>query len=69
MARERVAYRETYRKGALVLNAESLPVLRHQATDGSRFRAIECEVIAAGEIERDGERIEFQDLRVYVERE
>jgi hypothetical protein len=68
MSRERVLYRETYRKGAVRLNAASLPVLRHQSTDGRTFKAVACELLAAGQVERaDGQTVEYQDLRVYVE--
>ena len=67
MKRERQIYRETYYKGALRLNAASLPVLKHQTADGTKFVAVECEVLAAGKVERaDGQVLEYQDLRVYV---
>lgn len=70
MTRERQLYREAYRRGALRLNESSLPVLKHETADGRRFKAIACEITAAGVVERpDGSRVEYQDMRVYLETE
>lgn len=66
--RERQIYRETYAKGAAKLNTASLPILKHQMEGGRVFKAVECEVLAAGVIERNGQQIEYQDLRVYMEK-
>lgn len=70
MKRERIVYREAYKRGAIKLSAQYLPLLKHHAATGAYFKAVECEVLAAGKIERaDGQMVEFQDLRVYVELE
>ena len=66
--KERQIYRETYRRGALKLNKASLPELRHVADGGTPFKAVECEILAAGKVERpDGTLLEYQDIRVYLE--
>jgi hypothetical protein len=67
MSRERTIYRETYRKGAVKLNADVLPILQHKTKDGGSFRATACEVIAAGMVLVEGKEVEYQDLRVYIE--
>lgn len=67
MSRERQLYRETYRKGAVRLRAECLPVLKHEAENGRVFKAVECEVLAAGQVQRGDQVLEYQDIRVYVE--
>ena len=67
MSRERTLYRETYRKGAVRLNSDSLPILQRKAERGGLFRAVDCELLAAGAVVRDGKEVEYQDLRVYVE--
>jgi hypothetical protein len=66
MARDRKVYHETY--NGMSLKAKSdLPTLRHIATDSQKkFTVIGCDIRAAGIIERDGERLEYQDLRVYL---
>lgn len=68
MARDRTIYRETY--DPIKFDAEHLPVLKHTGEEkGSKFVAVGCELRAAGIIERAGKRMEYQDLRVYVELE
>lgn len=65
--KQRSIYRETYRKGAIVLRDEFLPVLRHTAENGKPFQAIGCEVMAAGVVQAaDGTHVEYQDLRVLL---
>jgi hypothetical protein len=65
MSRSKTLYRE-YRSGTLTLRPDFLPILRHCAQGGGPFEAEACEVLAAGVIERDGEQVEYQDLRVYL---
>lgn len=63
----RIIYQENYVRGALPLkNPEALPILQHTYVDGKKFEADACEVMAAGIMEIDGKRIEFQDLRVFL---
>lgn len=66
MPRDKVIYRETYEP--MALNEKFLPVLKHTGPDAeTKFVAIGCEIRAAGIIERGGKRMEYQDMRVYVE--
>jgi hypothetical protein len=65
--KRRNLYRETYKAGALTLNADSLPVLKHLGENGKKFEAIGCEVLAAGVVEINNIKLEYQDLRVYVD--
>jgi len=67
MSRERTIYRETYRKGAVKMSADLLPILQHKAANGGSFRATACEVIAAGMVLVEGKEVSYQDLRVYIE--
>jgi hypothetical protein len=67
MSRDRTIYRETYRKGAVKLNQDVLPILQHKTQEGGSFRATACEVIAAGMVLIEGKEVEYQDLRVYFE--
>jgi hypothetical protein len=65
---ERTLYRETYANGGMKLHKDALPELRHRSEGGKLFRARECEIMAAGKIERaDGTILEYHDLRVYLE--
>lgn len=61
---ERTIYRETYRKG-LKLNDDVLPILQHMSDKGEHLRATECHLLAAGMISRDGQELEYADLRVF----
>lgn len=42
---------------------DSLPILKHLS---SRFIVKETYLIEAGLVEKDGERLEYQDIRVYM---
>jgi hypothetical protein len=65
---ERILYRETYARGVMKLHKDTLPELRHRSKAGKLFHARECEILAAGKIERaDGTILEYHDLRVYLE--
>lgn len=66
----RMIYREVYKRGVAKLLPQCLPLLKHQAATGAYFKAVGCEVLAAGKLQRsDGQIVEYQDLRVYVELE
>jgi hypothetical protein len=54
---------ETYRKGAMMVRAGKLPTLYH--TNG--FRVVSCEIQKAGAVEREGQRLEYQILKVFLE--
>lgn len=60
-------YRETYKRGAVKLKSGCLPVLQHEDDAGKKYTAIGCELMAAGVVDIDGIRLEYQDLRVYVD--
>lgn len=62
-AKQKVTYQQKYRKGSMVVKQDCLPRLRHL---GNQFIVKSCEVVSAGVIEVDGQRMEFQDLRVIV---
>lgn len=55
---------ETYRKGAAMIQSGKLPTLYH-ITDG--FRVLSCEIQKAGVVDRDGQRLEYQVLKVFLE--
>lgn len=56
-------YIEKYRKPYPTILPHKLPNINHLA---GNFIAISCELRAAGVVEVDGERLEFQDLRLIV---
>jgi hypothetical protein len=62
--RDRLLREETYRKGAKMLRSGSLPTLYHITAD---FRVLSCEIQQAGAVERDGQRLEYQVLKVFLE--
>lgn len=66
-SKERLIYRETYKKGAFKLNKDALPVLKHLDQAGEAFVASECYVLATGVVERDGVQIAYHEFRVYLE--
>ena len=63
MARDKIVYREVYKKGALMFKRDVFPILKHQ-TNG--FTLCDVEVMALGAIERNGEQLEYQDVRLYL---
>lgn len=62
--RETVVYAEKYRRGAMRIRAEHLPVLHHTS-----WPVDSVELLEAGVVEREGKRLEFQVLRVYLNTE
>lgn len=60
--RERTILRQTYVKGTL-LRQDVLPKCPHVLKP---FKVIECHLLAAGIVERAGERLEFQEIRIYL---
>jgi hypothetical protein len=55
---------ETYRKGSLMIRPGKLPTLYHLSPD---FRVLSCEIQKAGAVTRDGQRLEYQVLKVFLE--
>lgn len=59
--KETQVYVEKYRKGNGKLRDDKLPSCVH--TNG--VQPVEAHLLAAGVVERDGVRLEFQDMRLY----
>lgn len=59
--REKLIYRETYKKGAYDVRKECLPITKHTNLYQPRRMVIN----AAGVVEIDGVKFEFQDVRLY----
>lgn len=55
---------ETYRKGAMMIRDGKLPTLYHLTP---KFRVLSCEIQRAGAVDRDGQRLEYQVLKVFLE--
>ncbi len=62
--KDKLLREETYRKGAMVLRPGKLPSLYHI---NPSFRVLSCEIQKAGAVERDGQRLEYQVLKVFLE--
>lgn len=62
--RERQVYRETYRRQETsITHPARLPVLKDIPAN---FTVIEMQTLAAGVVERGLERLEYQDIRIYL---
>lgn len=62
--REKQLYRETYIREMTIMKPDAVPVLRHLSVN---WPVVEAQLLASGVVERDGgERLEYQDIRVYV---
>jgi len=61
--KERITFEAKYKKGAVMLDRDSLPRLRHIP---SSYLVKETQILAAGELILNGEHREFQDIRVYL---
>lgn len=61
--KEKIVYEEGYKKGAAVMNKDSLPILNH-LNDG--FEVEEAHLLKAGLVERNGKEQEFQVIKVYL---
>jgi hypothetical protein len=59
-------YIEHYKAHALVFPGNKIPEFRHLAAG---FAPESMELRAAGRVTRDGEELEFQDIRVYLREE
>ena len=62
MSRAKITYHEKYKKGALMLREDCFPILKHLGG----FLPRSVEIMGAGAIEQDGERLEFQDIRIVM---
>ena len=60
--KERQIYRETYGKGQVTFKAGCEPKFVHNAPN---TKTVECYLLAAGQVERGEEVLEYQDIRVY----
>lgn len=54
----------TYRRGAAMIRSGKLPTLYHTAPE---FRVLSCEIQKAGIVEREGQRLEYQVLKIFLE--
>ncbi len=63
MKKEKILYQEKYHPHKMNVLADKLPVLKHLAPG---FTVSRCEIRSAGQVEVNGQKIEFQDLRVYL---
>ena len=61
--KERQLYRETYDRKRTKLRSDCVPILKHLIPP---MLVVEAQLIASGVVERDGERLEYQEIRVYV---
>lgn len=61
MPRDKVLFKQTFRKGYNVLRPEAHPVLKHS----NGMQPVEVNLLCAGRIERVGVVQEFQDIRLY----
>ena len=62
--REKQIYRETYVRESAIFAPDRVPVLRHLSVE---MPVVEAQLLASGVVERaNGERLEYQDIRVYV---
>jgi hypothetical protein len=64
MKREKILFKQTYKKGTTV-KREALPITRHTHT----YQPVEMHLLTAGIIDRGGEKLEFQDIRLYFPRD
>jgi hypothetical protein len=62
--KEKILYQEKYKKGAMRVRRDLLPVTLPYMTKGTVVKDIE--IRSAGKCELDGEALEFQDVRVYT---
>lgn len=62
--RDKLLLEETYRKGAATVRADKLPTLYHL---NPGFCVVSCEIQKAGAVERNGQRLEFQVLKVFLQ--
>ena len=62
--KEKILYQEKYKNGAMRVRRELLPDTLPYMAKGAVITDIE--IRAAGKCERDGEILEFQDVRVYT---
>lgn len=60
--KEKVTYKETYKKGYCKFVAASIPKFVHLSFG---CKPVDCYLMAAGCVTRGEEQLEFQDIRVY----
>lgn len=61
MARSKITFKQTYRKGTMV-RKDCLPITKHTNT----YQPRRMDILAAGRlITEDGTEMEFQDVRLY----
>jgi hypothetical protein len=64
MARDKLLYKESYKKGAMALNKSFFPELKH--TNNSKI--VDVEITEAGKIERNKEILEYHIIKVYLKK-
>jgi hypothetical protein len=60
---EKQTYVETYKRPYPEIIPELLPQIKHL---NDEFDCIEARILKSGIVDRDGERLEFQDIRIYL---
>lgn len=61
--RDRILYREAYKKGTTVWEGVNYPKVPHIKPE---FDVMRVDILAQGEIEINGDPTKFQDVRIYV---
>lgn len=61
--KEKQIYSESYKKPYPELGKDFLPSLNHL---NDEFKCVECKIMKSGLIDRDGEKLKFQDIRIYL---
>ena len=69
MAKEKRLHEITYNKHAAKINDDCLPVLPHTSDTHEMVKPDEAYIEKVGIVERNGEELEYQVLRVYFKRE
>jgi hypothetical protein len=62
--KETITYHEKYKKHSMVVAKDCLPKRLPHVTEG--FKIVRIEIFGAGHVKRENEKMEFQDLRVYL---
>lgn len=61
--KDRIIYREAYKKGTTVWEGVNYPTIPHIKPE---FDVTRVDLLAAGTMQMDGEEIQYQDVRIYV---
>lgn len=61
-AKERMLYKETYKRGYCTFAKAVMPTFKHL---DAHCKPVECNLMAAGIVKRGETQLEYQDIRVY----